>query len=687
MDPVVIGSLTVTPITPGTLTVAEADAGGQHVSSKADLLIESDTDLDGVGDLIFKTGGVERMRVTALGIGSGFLGGAQVAVGSPSGASDSAAIQAAHDSVFAAGGGIVQLSEGVYQISAALVWRTGVVLRGAGPYATMLKLANSANDDVFRTVNFSTLTGSGNPVQGSSDDSETNCGPSRFGIEGLTVDGNKANNTSGYGLRIYGYDFWLNNVRVRNCAQDGIYSEWGTDPSVPNSSTHDSMEADLAQVKSHHNGGNGVTWKGPHDSRFDRVASYLNGGNGFYHGGNDGGTQHETCHAYANSKSGYVLEKAIRGTNVVSESHPNGYYQLDIQSNGNVFVGASFFASGATGAAAESGVRFGTASTLAVLNNLIEGNFSLLNGAWVNFADDGGANVIRAVGALGTGATFVGTPNSGTVYQFATGSSSTDDMHVRQIRAGNGASGTTLLDQSGRILVAATGGSGFVELAEQSADPGTTSGRAKLFSKDNGSGKAQLAVRLGTDTSLVLGTEGVSNAGRKESALAARGLLVEAYDLGLISGGAGQPVGNTGSNNTAYLTLLGFRKGDVVTDLVTFIVGAGTGVSLFKLALLDALGNFLMGTADIHASLTANAYLFGALSSPYTILADGGYYVEIVSIASSVQPTIPRPGSFTNLGTQINSKARSCAQVATQTDIGGNVTPADSNLWYWAAAA
>lgn len=53
-------------------------------------------------------------------------------------------------------------------------------------------------------------------------------GISQFAIRNLTVDGNKSHNATGVGIELYGSDYRLDGVRVRNCAEVGLHSEWST---------------------------------------------------------------------------------------------------------------------------------------------------------------------------------------------------------------------------------------------------------------------------------------------------------------------------------------------------------------------------------------------------------------------------------------------------------------------------
>ena len=109
---------------------------------------------------------------------------------------------------------------------------------------------------MIQGANFSTLTLSGS----------TTGGIGGWGIRDLTIDGNKSNQSgTSYGLRVYGYEFDLTNVSIRNCLTDGLYTEWGN---FGGSSLADkAMEASYTGLKIHDCNGNGWHNRGPHDSR------------------------------------------------------------------------------------------------------------------------------------------------------------------------------------------------------------------------------------------------------------------------------------------------------------------------------------------------------------------------------------------------------------------------------------
>jgi hypothetical protein len=200
--------------------------------------------------------------------------GALAVVSAPTGtaSTDTAAVQTAINLATAAGGGTVRLQAGTYVVN-GLTMYSNIALEGVSPGATIIQLANSANTDVIQGANFTSLTLTGS-ITG---------GIGGFVLRDFTIDGNKANNTSGYGLRLYGYDFDIERVHIRNCAGDGMYTEWGNfgGPSLPDKS----MEARYKSLKIHDNNGWGWHNRGPHDSVADSIIWWNNTGGNYWNEG------------------------------------------------------------------------------------------------------------------------------------------------------------------------------------------------------------------------------------------------------------------------------------------------------------------------------------------------------------------------------------------------------------------
>jgi hypothetical protein len=181
----------------------------------------------------------------------------------------------------------VHIAPGTYTATASIVIYSYLQLIGSGVGNTLLTLAPGVNSDVIQSANVDGWAGSGLLE-----------GMTQFAIRDLTIDGNKGAQTKGSGIRVYAYDFDIANIRVRNCHDHGISSEWGPgdryDP--------DAMEARVNDLKVHDNGGDGVAWNGPHDSAFSQVNSYFNDGNGVTVGPNGAGLLAVNCHHWGNNQ-------------------------------------------------------------------------------------------------------------------------------------------------------------------------------------------------------------------------------------------------------------------------------------------------------------------------------------------------------------------------------------------------
>lgn len=123
---------------------------------------------------------------------------------------DSTAINNAITAAGAAGGNIVFVPEGTYIVQ-DITMRSNVILRGAGR-GSILKLKDNTTADVIKSpaINPSTVI-------------------SYAGVEDLTIDGNKANQSDGVDLQQYGLalngaaDSWARNVWVHDTQRSGIY--------------------------------------------------------------------------------------------------------------------------------------------------------------------------------------------------------------------------------------------------------------------------------------------------------------------------------------------------------------------------------------------------------------------------------------------------------------------------------
>lgn len=166
---------------------------------------------------------------------------------------------------------------------------------------------------------------------------------------------------------------------------------------------------------------------------------------------------------------------------------------------------------------------------------------------------------------------------------------------------------------------------------------------------------------------------------RTSLALSTRGLIAETF-----------PVGTSTSNSTAtagswFGGIVGLRAGDVVTGLGVIVAGNATTSTLVKLGLWSSAGTLLASTADQSASFNAgaaNRFQSAALSSAYTVTADGGYYLGIVCVGGT-GPSLFRGSAGASV--QMNSGAFNHATATGQTDA-ATVTPATASLCFYVAA-
>ncbi len=282
--------------------------------------------------------------------------------------STAALIQAAEDAASAIGGGVVLFPTGTYLIDTTLTKRAGTIWQGAGVGATTLKLANSTNADLIKTVGFDSLTGGG-----------TTGGASEFVIQGMTLDGNKANNSSGRCLAIYGFKFTLRDLDVMNTKGDGLYSEWGTGGT--------DMEATFDNVRVHDGDAHGWNILGPHDSYFSNCLAFKNATDGFRLTAG-GGYQMSNCHAWGTEQNhAYYIATQTFCTNCQAEgaSVANVAYA---GGNGSSWYGGHIFG---TGAVNEIGV---------ILSGSIQG--LVVDTLWSGFGG-AGSYLIDNTGAASSG--------------------------------------------------------------------------------------------------------------------------------------------------------------------------------------------------------------------------------------------------------------------------------------------
>jgi len=159
----------------------------------------------------------------------------------------------------------VLIPYGVFEISSTLTIYRYTKLFGVGKDLSTIKLANGANVDVVKTYMFDTYKGT--TVTGSTEIAANLGVPIAFELRDLSIDGNFDNNTAGYGLRLYGKHFVLDNVIVKRCAEVGVYTEYGTNYIYEAEDTPETF----INLEVHETGGENFIFNGPADISITRL--------------------------------------------------------------------------------------------------------------------------------------------------------------------------------------------------------------------------------------------------------------------------------------------------------------------------------------------------------------------------------------------------------------------------------
>lgn len=139
------------------------------------------------------------------------------------------AIQAALDNAYRLGGVTVLLNAGVYVTSSPLWLYSGTIIQGAGMDSTMISLADGANCTIVKSGGDPDLRDTTDPLDF---DNLTTTGewltaPYGMGLKDISLYGNSGNQTSGYGVQLYGKRLYIHNLNIFSCYSGGWYSECG----------------------------------------------------------------------------------------------------------------------------------------------------------------------------------------------------------------------------------------------------------------------------------------------------------------------------------------------------------------------------------------------------------------------------------------------------------------------------
>lgn len=230
---------------------------------------------------------------------------------------DTTAVQNAINAVSALGGGFVYFPRGTYLLG-ALTLPNRVVLKGASVTATTLKVKNGLNAHFIKSVGFDALQAATNKWLHNADSM-----PTYLGVTDLQIDGNKANQTAGDGIRIYGKGLILGPLLVRDCYGNGIYTEGGD--IAGQTDWYDLPEGIGGHVQIRNCGGHGWHFRGPHDHIQNTLTINQCGGDGLRME-SSAGAYNGVCdigflHIYANTGYGVYSTAAFKCKHLISESN------------------------------------------------------------------------------------------------------------------------------------------------------------------------------------------------------------------------------------------------------------------------------------------------------------------------------------------------------------------------------
>lgn len=230
-----------------------------------------------------------------------------------------AAITLASSILSAAGGGTVRMGGGFFTLSTPAILSSGTTLIGAGSVAlggTNLIAADGSEISVVESINFDDLTGTLDTVASNPD-----C-PYFVGISGIRVDGNKANNSAGAaGVRLYSSGMTVKDLYVDSASGDGIATEYGN--LLGSSVWTGQEEGSFNNVICMRNGGEGWSYKGPHNSHIGRAIAAYNGSWGFHSYGHPADSSIDgidNIHSYANGDDkGIWIEGIARVSTMITD--------------------------------------------------------------------------------------------------------------------------------------------------------------------------------------------------------------------------------------------------------------------------------------------------------------------------------------------------------------------------------
>jgi Pectate lyase superfamily protein len=383
---------------------------------------------------------------------------------------DAAAIQKALDAAKAAGGATVFFPAGTYIVKATLKLATNVSMCGVGKETSIIKLANAGEVDILTTENYGTTGAHG------------------FAIRDLGFDGNNSKNTKGKCLKLDGYGFVLEELWVKDAAEENIYSQMSAEgtPGVH-------IEAFCSRLRVEGAGKvANILWEGPGDSQFTDVLSWRNGtGCGI---AVKTVTVWTSCHCSGNSEYGWEIDGGnATFVNCSAEGSKKGHVRAV---EPHIWVGGRIFYGG--GEDGRIGVVFEPGSEGSkILDVAIEGCH---NGALVfNYA---AYNSIISGYVFGSEAkpAITGAPDE-----------SVDMFGLKVVGMEYAKAGIEVLKAFGTGLKLVSSGDidtlSRIAFTERGTAPSQEANKAKVYSIDDGAGATDLRARFPSGTDVVLGKQ------------------------------------------------------------------------------------------------------------------------------------------------------------------------------------
>jgi hypothetical protein len=164
-----------------------------------------------------------------------------------------ASMAATYDPTTRSGGGDIHLPAGVLT-GTTVTLRSGVKIKGRGKEQTILRLADGVNADLLLGLDFYANAGQLNDK-----------GIVDWGLSNLCLDGNRAKNSSGSCLTVFGFRYAIDEVKIVQAPEHGMYTDGGA-------YAGDSMEARFTNLLLDTGGKHGWKAVGPHDSFAENIS-------------------------------------------------------------------------------------------------------------------------------------------------------------------------------------------------------------------------------------------------------------------------------------------------------------------------------------------------------------------------------------------------------------------------------